>query len=185
MQRLRFPIAVAVTSLVLVAAILGVGGLLVRNAIASSPFGGALWAAGGPWATGMGGPPWARGHGGWHAGAMPPELAGLADVPRGERFSHFRGVRVQLTDKDNNPVTLDVTPGTATATSATSLTIAANDGSTRTFTLDEQTIMRGKQTLAEDDKVVVVTLNGGANAHAVMSFGHGSGPIGGQFGRRG
>jgi hypothetical protein len=185
MQRFRFPIAVALTSLVLVVAILGVGGLLVRNAIASSPFGEAFWAARGSWGEGMGGPPWARGHGGWHSGAIPPELAGLAEVPPAERFSHFRGVKVQLTDKDNNPVTLDVIPGTATATSATSLTIAANDGSSKSFTLDDNTVLRGKQAPAQNDKVVVVTLNGGGNAHAVVVLGDGSGPWGGHFNRRG
>jgi hypothetical protein len=170
--------------MVLVAAIFAVGGILVRSAIASSPFGAAMW-AGGPWSEGMGGPPWARGHGGWHAGAMPPELAGLAEVPAAERFSHFKGVRVQLTDKDNNPVTLDVTPGTATATSATSITVAGNDGSTRSFALDDRTVLRGKQTLAQNDRVVVVTLNGGGTAHAVVGLGDGAGPSGGHWGRRG
>jgi hypothetical protein len=185
MQRFRFPIAVALTSLALVVAIFAIGGVLVRNAIASSPIGGAFWAAGMPWHDGVGGPPWARGDRGWHAGALPPELAGLADVPAGERFSHFQGVRVQLTDKVNRPVTVEVTPGTATAASATSLTITANDGSTKTFTLDDRTILRGKETPAANDKVVVVTLNSGANAHAVISLSEGAGPWGAHRGWRG
>jgi hypothetical protein len=189
MNRFRFPVAVAATSLALVAIILGAGGLLVGRALADSPIGGAVL-GGGPWSAGRGGPPWAG-----HAAGMqlPPELAGLADVPAGERFSHFRGVQVQLTDKNNQPLTADVTPGTATAASPTSLTVAANDGSNHTYTLDTNTIIRGRQTeqnapsstpsIASNDKVVVVTLNKSTTATAIMVVSpDGFGPRG-PFGR--
>ncbi|MDQ6675283.1 MAG: hypothetical protein M3069_31860 [Chloroflexota bacterium] len=169
MQRFRFPIAVAVTSLALVAALIGAGGLVVGNALANGPFSG-----GGPG-------PWAAGQNGWQINSLPPELAGLVAVPAGERFSHFRGVRVQLTDKDNNPLTVDVTPGTATTVTPTSLTVTANDGSTRSFALSDKTIVRGKSgaqggsqaastttTIAQNDKVVVATLNNSTTATAVM-----------------
>jgi hypothetical protein len=155
MQRFRFPLAVAVTSIVLVVGVFGVAGLLVGNALAS-----------GPWT-------------GWHDGhdfQLPPQLAGLRDVPAGERFSHFRGVQVSLTDKDNKPLNVTVTPGTATATSPTSLTIAGNDGSTRTFSLNDQTAIRGKSAIAPNDHVVVVTLDNSTTATAVMA---------GDFGPRG
>ena len=167
MKNFRFPIAVGLTSLALVVALIGAGGLLVGNALAFGPFS----AAGpGPWS---GGP---DGHAGWQASNLPPELTGLTSVPAGERFAHFRGVRVQLTDKENKPLTVEVTPGTATAVSATSLTIAGNDGSTHIYTLDDKTIVHGKAdsrgttpTLHQDDQVVVATLNSSTTATAVMA----------------
>ena len=150
MQRFRFPLSVAVTLVALVAIVIGAGGLLVGNALAFSPF---------------------SGHDGWQNTNLPPELAGLASVPAADRFAHFRGVRVQLTDKDNNPLTVDVTPGTATMVSPTSLTIAGNDGATHTFALDDKTIVRGKATtIGQHDKVVVATLNNSTTATAVVAF---------------
>jgi len=178
MQRFRFPIAVALTSLALVAALIVAGGLLVGNALAIGPF-----------ARGGSGP-WATGHAGWQSTTLPPELAGLAGVPAGDRFAHFRGVRLQLTDKDNKPLTVDVTPGTATAVTPTSLTITANDGSTHTFALDDKTIVRGKSavrdaspgatsTIAPNDNVIVATLNSGTVATAVVALSpEGFGPHG-------
>src|SRR5262249_4685772 len=115
--------------------------------------------------------------------ALPPELAGLGDLPADQRFAHFKGAQVSLTDKDGRPVTVEVTPGTATAASAASLTIAANDGPTKTFGLDANTLRRGKQAPAQNDKVVVVTLSGRANAHAVVVLtGDGFGAWGGHAG---
>jgi hypothetical protein len=164
MQRFRFPIAVAVTSLAMVAVLVGAGGLLVGNALAVGPFAGG---GPGPWS----GAPWAAGHGGWQSGALPPELAGLTQVPSGERFAHLRGVRVQLTDKDNKPLTIDITPGTATAVSPTSLTITGNDGSTHTFGLDDKTIIHARSTtLTQNDQVIVATLNNASSATAVVAF---------------
>jgi hypothetical protein len=188
MQRFRFPLAVAVTSLALVLALVGAGGLLVSNALAIGPFAG-----GGPGA--WSGAPWAAGHAGWQTNALPPELAGLTEVPAGERFAHLRGVRVQLTDKDNKPLTIDVTPGTATTVSPTSLTVTANDGSTHTYSLDDKTIIHARSgahdsssqvatsTLSQNDKVIVATLNNSATATAVVAVdSNGFGPRG-SFGR--
>src|SRR5262249_38002970 len=70
MQRYRFPIAVALTSLGLVAALVVVGGLVVGNALAQ-----------GPWFRGPGFGPWSGGHGPWAGAGLPPQLAGLHDVP--------------------------------------------------------------------------------------------------------
>ena len=169
MQRYRFPIAVALTSLALVIGLVGLGGLLVGRALASSPL-----AALGPAGPASG---WAGDHAGWQGGTLPPELAGLAEVPAGERFAHFRGVQLQLTDKNNQPVTVSVTPGTATAASPTSLTVAANDGSTQTFAIDANTFVRtahggsgaGQTSPAPNQEVVVVTLNGQRTATAVVA----------------
>src|SRR5205823_2697477 len=135
-----------------------------NNALANSPL-----AAAAPWTNG----PWA-GHGGWQANNLPPELAGLTDIPAGERFAHFRGVHVQLTDKDNKPLAADVLPGSVTSVSATSLTITANDGSPHTFTIDDRTVTHSKSgaqnALSQNDKVIVATLNGSSTATAVIAF---------------
>jgi hypothetical protein len=172
MQRFRFPIAVALTSLGLVALLVGVGGFFASQAL-----------AGGPGAGGWGfGPPWAN-HGGPGV-ALPAELRGLADLPADERFAHFKGLEVRLADEVGRPLTVGVTPGTVTSGSAGGLTIAANDGSTRTFTLDGATAVRGKAAPAPGDRVVVVALNGGASARAVVVLGgDGVGPWGDHAGR--
>jgi hypothetical protein len=193
MNRFRFPIAVAATSLALVAVIVGAGGFLVGRALADTPVVGSVLAAGGPWSSGWGGPPWARHDAGHAAGwQLPPELAGLTDLPAAERFGHFRGVQLQLTDKNNQPLTVDVTPGTATVSNSTSLTVATNDGSTRTYTLDASTKVHGRSagqnaqssppSVAQNDKVVVVTLNKSTTATAVMVLGPDGFPQGGPFG---
>jgi hypothetical protein len=172
MQRLRFPIAVALTSMGLVALLIVAGGLFARQALAGG-LGAGAWGFGPPWAD--------------HRGpgfALPAELRGLADLPADQRFAHFKGVEVRLADKDGRPLTVGVTPGTVTAGSAASLTIAANDGSTRTFTLDAATAIRGKAPPAQGDKVVVMALNGAPAAQAVFVLGgDGVGPWGDHFGR--
>jgi hypothetical protein len=176
MRRFRFAIAVALTSLALVVGIGAVGALTVRSVFAGgSWFGGPM---GGPWHGGPMGGPMAN---------LPPELEGLRDLPPAERFGHFTGGQITLKDKDNNPVTVNVVPGTVTAVSATSLTLNANDGTSKTFTLNDQTNIRGKSarggnqaaqpTLANNDKVVVVSLNNSTTASFVMAgAGDGFGP---------
>lgn len=182
MRRFRFPLAVLGTSLLLVLGIGVAGYVTVSTALAQGwgPFGG-------PFA----------GH------AIPPELQGLEQLPPAERFKHFNGAQILLKDKDNNPLTINVTPGTINAVSVTSLTLAANDGSTRTFTLDDKTVIRGKPdansqnarptatTLKQGDLVAVVTKNSETTAKFVMSGGaegfgpHGGrGPFGGPWGGR-
>ena len=186
MRRFRFPLAVLGTSLLLVLGIGVAGYWTVSSALAQGfgPFGGHF---GGPF----------DGH------AIPPELQGLEQLPPAERFKHFSGAQVSLKDKDNNPLTINVTPGTVNAVSATSLTLAANDGSTKTFTLDDKTVIRGKPdtstpgnrpaatTLKQGDLVAVVTKNNETTAKFVMSGGAegfgprgGRGPWGGPWGAR-
>lgn len=167
MQRFRFPIAVAATSLVLVFGLVLVGGLLARSALA-------------------GGPPWAGGGWGGHFGpnhgfTLPPELAQLHDLPADQRFSHFKGAQIRLSDRDGQPLAIDVTPGVATSVSPTSLILAENAGATRSFTLSDQTVVRGKQAVAQGDKVIVVTLNGGSTAHAMVVMSESFAPWGRPF----
>ena len=90
MQRFRFPLAVLGTSVALVAVLVGLGAFVAGSAIAAGVNG---WRhAGGDWVN------------------LPPELSGLRDIPATDRFAHFRGVQVNLTDKDNHPLTVSVTP---------------------------------------------------------------------------
>jgi hypothetical protein len=166
MKQIRSP-WLAALAVVLIG--VGVGALLVRPTFASPFFGF------GP-GFGPGYGPWHNG--GWDRSAIPPELAGLADVPADQRFAHFRGVQVQVTDKDNRPVRVDVVPGTVSSVSSSSLTIAGNDGATHTYTLDDKTMQRGSAP-KQNDKVVVATLNGSSTATAVFAM------SGNDFGPRG
>jgi hypothetical protein len=179
MKWVWFPAAVLATSVVLVAALAAFVARPAGVALASAlgvggPASGAPW-QGGPWRGG----PWGNGDG----FTLPAQLQGLADVPADQRFSHFVGVQLSLKDKNNQPVTVNVTPGTITAASATSLTLVANDGPTKSYTLNDQTMIHGAPssatptggtsslTLASGDKVVVVTLDNSATATAVVDGG--------------
>jgi hypothetical protein len=163
MQKFRSPWSLALTALGVVLIAIGIGGLVAR------PMVGSAFAS----TMAFGGPPWVGG--GWHAGgagldkALPPELAGLAEVPADQRFAHFRGVQVQLTDKDNRPVRVDIAPGTVMSVSATSLTIAGNDGVNHTYAVDDKTVQHG-QAAKQGEHVVVASLNGGATAAAVFGI---------------
>jgi hypothetical protein len=185
MRGLKFALAVLGTSLVLVLGIGAVGVYAVSQAFAqgSVPFSGPF--GGGPFAD--------------HA--LPPELQGLEQLSPADRFKHFSGAQINIKDKDNQPLSINVTPGTVSAVSSTSLTLAANDGSSKTFTLDDKTVIRGKPdtttpgnrpaptTLKQGDMVVVVAKNNETTARFVMSSGTegfgprgGHGPFGGPFG---
>jgi hypothetical protein len=125
--------------------------------------------------------------------ALPPEFQGLEQLTPAERFTQFKGAQMNVTDKDGKPVAIQVTPGKVTEASATSLTIAANDGTTKTFALDDKTVIRGKPdlstpgnrpaavTLKQSDLVVVVAKAGEPTARFVMDGGtEGFGPAGGR-----
>src|SRR5215217_49816 len=103
MRGVRFALAVLGTSLLLVIGIGAVGVYAVRGVLAAGvgPFGD---------------------HGPFGEHALPPEFQGLEQLPPAERFKHFGGAQIALKDKNNQPVTVNVTPGTVTAVSATSVT---------------------------------------------------------------
>jgi hypothetical protein len=157
MSWVKFSAAVVLTSAALVVALFATGAALAGNALAN---GLQMAAQRGP-GFGPGGP---GGPGGWN---LPPELASLKDVPAGERFAHFKGVNVNLTDKDGKPIALTVTPGVATSVSATSLTIAGNDGASHTYALNDQTMSHGKA-VANGGDVVVLTIDNSPTATAVV-----------------
>jgi hypothetical protein len=168
MNTFRSPWSIAVTVFALVLIAIGVGGFVAGQALASNTGFGPPWAAGAPWHNGGPG----------FAGSLPPELSGLADVPADQRFAHFRGVQVSLTDKDGKPVSVNVTPGTVSSISASSITINGNDAASHTYTLDATTMQHG-DTAKQNDKVVVATLNGSSSATAVITMnGNGFGPRG-------
>ena len=177
MRWLGFSLAVLATSIVLVAAAAVFFFPPARIALAGTLGGG--WPAGaGPWAAA-----WHGGPGGDMTGfVLPPELQGLTGIPADQRFQHFLGAQVNLTDKNNQPITLTITPGKVTSASATSLALAANDGSSKTFALDDKTMLHtragtGSNTttpaLASGDTVIVVTLNNSTTAMAVIGMGSG------------
>lgn len=176
MRRLRFPLTVLGTSLALVLAIGAIGVLSAPRVLAmamSGPFGGPFTGA-------------------FDRKALPPEFQGLENLTPAERFTHFTGAQMNVTDKDGKPVSILVTPGKVTSASATSLVMAANDGSSKTFTLDDKTVIRGKPDLStpgnrpaavslkQGDLVVVVAKSGESTARFVMDGGtEGFGPAGG------
>ena len=182
MRRYRFPLAVLGTSLALVVVVAAIGIMTAPRALALAgvgPFGGPF-GGGGPF--------------GDHA--LPPELQGMQNLSPAERFGHFGGAQISLTDKDGKPFTVQVTPGKVTASSANSLTLAANDGTSKTFSIDGNSVIRGKPdmstpgnrpeavSLKQGDLVVVMSKAGESNARFVVDGGaEGFGPRpGGPFG---
>jgi hypothetical protein len=151
MSWVRFSLAVAGTSLALVIALFATGAFLVGNVFANATQAVAAQAMGAP-----------------HDWNVPPELANLKDIPQDQRFSHFRGVTANLTDKDGKPIAVTVTPGKATSVSSSSITLAGNDGASHTYSLDANTFT-AKSTPAAGQDVVVVTLNNSQSATAVIA----------------
>jgi hypothetical protein len=150
MRWVKFSVAVLFTSAALVVALFATGAVMVGHALAS------------------GLPAAAQMRGMDHAN-VPPELAGLKDIPADQRFAHFKGIQASLTDQDGKPVTIAVTPGVATSVSAGSITLAGNDGASHTYTLNDQTMTHG-QTITTGENVVVVTLNNAGTARAVFGL---------------
>jgi hypothetical protein len=152
MSWVKFSVAVVLTSAALVLAVFATGAIVAGNALASTL----------PVAAGE-----MRGHT-MDGQNLPPELAGLKDIPAAQRFSHFKGVQVALTDQNGKPLEITVTPGVASSVSDTSLTITGNDGLSHTYAVNDQTFERGG-TLSSGQNVVVVTLNNASTARAVFN----------------
>ncbi|HEV7664304.1 MAG TPA: hypothetical protein VGQ62_12260 [Chloroflexota bacterium] len=148
MNWVKFSVAVAVTSV----ALLVTGAVVAANALASGLPQTMMFAQRGD-------------RGSWN---LPPELASLKDVPADQRFSHFKGVQVSLTDKDGKPVAVTIVPGVASSVSANNVTLAGNDGASHTYSIDAQTLTHG-QTLANGQNLVVVTMNNATTATAVFA----------------
>ncbi len=146
----KFSVAVVLTSAVLAVGIVGAGAFMVTNALASGVRDAAQ--------TRM-----------MNQENLPPELAGLKDIPADQRFAHFKGLSVNLTDQNGQPLTIGVMPGVVSANSATSLTVNGNDGATHTYAIDAQTSTHG-DTVTNGQDVVVLTINNSSTARAVFAF---------------
>ena len=148
MNRFWIPLAAVAGALVVVIAVVSAGGLVAGRAFANS-FG----PHDGPWST-----------------QMPAELQGLGAIPAADRFDHFKGATVNLTDANGQPMSVTITPGTVTSVNGDSLSLAANDGSTHTYSLTRTTMTHDKAAPSANEKVAVVTLNGSSTATAVMTM---------------
>jgi hypothetical protein len=155
MKLFNTPRSAALSTLAIVLIVIGVCGLFVGQTVAAAaaPFAG----------------PWHSGNSSWAHDNLPSELTGLADVPAADRFGHFRGVQVTLTDKNNQPLLVNVTPGTVTAVSASSVTVNGNDGASHTYAIDSKTLQDDERPIKQNDQVVVATVNNSASATAVFA----------------
>ena len=178
-KRFGFLMAVGITAILLVAVLGAIFLFPARTVLANTLFGGRI--ANTP-------PGWGAWHAGWGNDSgfnLPPALQGLVSIPSDQRFDHFIGAQVNLKDQNDQPLTINVIPGKVTAESGTSLTIATNDGSTQSFTLNDQTMIHSRAAstpaatgtpgpstaLQKDTQVVVVTLDNSTTATAVIAAG--------------
>ena len=92
----------------------------------------------------------------------------LDGIGQGQLLDHFKGAQISLTDKDGNPVTVQIVPGTVASVSGNTLVLTPSDttkGPTVTFSVPDGTIIRkgtgavALSALAGGDKAVVVTVN--------------------------
>jgi membrane-associated protease RseP (regulator of RpoE activity) len=89
----------------------------------------------------------------------------LEGIPAGERYSHFMGLTLRVTDNDGVPHTLELIPGTVAAVSGDSLALLTNEGSEVTYTITED--VKGHQLmerLEEGRKLIVATVDGSVRA---------------------
>jgi membrane-associated protease RseP (regulator of RpoE activity) len=103
----------------------------------------------------------------------------LEGIEREEMFEHFLGSDSRFTDKDGNPVNIEIIPGTVSAVTDNSLELTTNDGgNTISVTVTDETIIRkGPKTtelsdFQDGDKVIVVKSNG--EVAAITSAGPGA-----------
>lgn len=195
-KKIWLPIVIGITALLLITVLGAIFVFPVRTALANTLVGRGIGSVL-PW--------WSGWHGGPDHGSgitLPAQLQSLASIPSAQRFDHFMGAQVNLKDEQNQPLTVNIIPGKVTSASTTSLTIAANDGSSPTITLNDQTMIHSETAatpaatgtpaalspLQKDDQVIVVTLNGSRIATAVLAVspsGFGWPGQGGWWGRRG
>ncbi len=181
MKKLSWLTLIIGVTAILVIAILGLVLISPARAVFASALGGdspmsiSSWAA--AWHAGR----WGNGSG----VKLPPVLQGLTSIPSDQRFAHFTGAQINLKDENNQALTIRVIPGKVTTASATRLSIAANDGSEQSFTINDQTMIHSKttsnatptstpvspSTISNGDEVIVVTLNNSDIATAIIDGG--------------
>ena len=104
-----------------------------------------------------------------------PILEDLEGIPADERFEHFLGWEMKLTDKDGQPYTIQATPGVVVSVTESSLIITPNDlEASTTFTVNGDTLIRkgrrmvGLEELEAGDRVVVITRGGSESAKLIL-----------------
>ncbi len=135
-------------------------------------------------ADGMGGMGWMQGgyggmgwmHGGY-GDQLPPALDFLRGIPPDQRFDHFRGGSATVTDQQGTARVLTLTPGTVQSVTANGVAVVPNGETTaRTFNITADTRVLALpapgslQALVAGDKVVVLTLDNGADAIVIHKF---------------
>jgi membrane-associated protease RseP (regulator of RpoE activity) len=95
-----------------------------------------------------------------------PQLKGpLAELGEVE-FADILSGQFRVKDDQGNTVTIEVVPGEVKSISDSELTLTANDGGERTFTITDETVM--PQRPEEGDPAVVVTVGDSKEARLVL-----------------
>ncbi|MBI2954428.1 MAG: hypothetical protein HYY30_08950 [Chloroflexi bacterium] len=91
-------------------------------------------------------------------------LPGLEGIPPDQLFSHFTGAQINLIDKDNNAMTINVIPGTVSSIANDNVVITPNGRTTtERYNITTNTVIhafpaRGSlQAIASGDQVVILT----------------------------
>lgn len=88
-----------------------------------------------------------------------PLLPELGGIPLDQLFSHLWSGRLLLSDKDGQPVTVELVAGVVASVTEGAVTVTPNDGSgDKTFSISQDT--KVPATLKVGDRVVAVTVNG-------------------------
>jgi len=150
---------------------LGIASLLVAMSLLAF---GPLQVPGGGMMDGWGG---GYGHGYGYGGQLPPALAFLRQIPPGERFAHFQGGTMTVTDSAGTPHVLTIVPGTVQSVGATSVTVMPNGKTTaQTFNITSGTAIESipnlgsLQALAKGDQVVVLTVDNSTDAAMIAKY---------------
>lgn len=104
-------------------------------------------------------------------GARSFDFPGLEGISQDQLFDHFLGGQFNLTDRNNNPFTLKMTPGTVSSATNTSIVITPNgQTSTQTYNITGNTVVHGMpgrgtiDAIVAGEKVVVVTRDSSMDA---------------------
>jgi hypothetical protein len=108
---------------------------------------------------------------------LPPGLAFLSSIPKEQRFDHFRGGSMKITDAQGTEHTLTMTPGKVQAVTAQQITVVPNgSAAAHNFNITTNTRVVGRpnqgsnQVLAPQDKVMVLTVDDSADAVMVHKY---------------
>jgi len=106
-----------------------------------------------------------------------PKLKELEGVPPQELFNHFLGLELNILDKNNQPATVRLVPGTVTSVGTNALSITPNGSSTpQTFNVTGDTqiyigLKKGKlEDIKAGDKVVILASKGSSDARGIFDL---------------